>query len=457
VIPAWVILVACLLVEAVMLPIGMDDLDEGYFAYQAERVLSGHVPFRDFESLYTPGLTYVHALLFTAIGQPHLIAPRALSLVLRGALAALLYALARPLVRHPIWAAVPGALVLIGFDPAPDRWEPHPGWPSTVFALLSAWCLTRPTTPRWLLASGAAAAAAYAFKQNAGALMLLAIVLHTRRRAALPLGAFVAASALWLGPLVVAVGGRLDVLGPLVGLVNQTALFSPPELTILIPIACLLAGLRQLGDARARWLLLAGVCLFATQYPRSDTVHLAWSAPLLLVVGVVVLSRMARLPALLATIAAFVLCAPNLVSRGEAVREATTTIVGVAAANGLRVPAATWSDVLNTVAEIRYRTGPAEPIFVYPTSPLLYVLAQRDNPTRFDHLNPGAANARDIEQLITTLQRERVRLVVVGEFWRLGWGPPRDNAPLEAWIAAEFEEVTRFGQYRILVRSSAGL
>lgn len=436
-----------------MLPIGIDDLDEGYFAQQAMRVLSGQVPFRDFDTLYTPGLEYVHALLFSVLSQPHLIAPRALSLVLRAASAALLYALARPLVNQPLWAAVPGAVVLLGFDAAPDRWEPHPGWPSTVFALLAVWCLSRPATPRWLVASGVAAGVSYAFKQNAGALTLLAILLFTRRRAALPVLGFAAVTVLWLVPLLVALDGQLLLLGPLVGAINPTALLSAPEPTILIPLACLLAGLTQLRDPRMRWLLLAGTCLFVTQYPRSDTVHLAWSAPLLLVVGAVVLSRLRLWLAAVAVVVTVALCLPTLEYRIRTVREATATVVGIPAANGLRVPARTWSDLLNTVAEVQFRTAPDEPILVYPSSPLLYVLAGRANPTRFDHLYPGAASPREIEDSIATLDRERVRLVVIGEFWRAVWGPPGDNAPLEAYLMSQFGEVARFGPYRVLVRN----
>src|SRR6202023_2875216 len=42
---------------------------------------------------------------------------------------------------------------------------------------------------------------------------------------------------------------------------------------------------------RLRWCLVAGSLVLVTQYPRMDTFHLAWSAPLLLVAGAVVLAR----------------------------------------------------------------------------------------------------------------------------------------------------------------------
>src|SRR3984893_429273 len=58
------LIVACLIAESAVLRVGIDDLDEGYFVQQGMRVLHGQIPYRDFQTLYTPGLLYVHAGLF---------------------------------------------------------------------------------------------------------------------------------------------------------------------------------------------------------------------------------------------------------------------------------------------------------------------------------------------------------------------------------------------------------
>ncbi|HEY3059006.1 MAG TPA: hypothetical protein VGL99_08555 [Chloroflexota bacterium] len=450
--PAPAILAACVLIEAIFLPVGIDDLDEGYFVQQAVRLLHGQVPYRDFDSLYTPGLAYVHAGLFALLGGPYLIGPRALSLVGRAGVVALLYVLARPLVKHSAWAALPGVFLLIGFDPAPDRWEPHPGWPSTFFALLSTWLVPR----RNYLAAGAAAALAYVFKQNTGAFMLAALALqtvpHWRNMATVAAG-FAGLTVLWLVPLIAAIDGQLALLAPFVGAVNQAGLYAAPEPTVVIPILCLLGGVatwRATREPRLRWYVLAGACLLLTQYPRSDSLHLAWSAPLLLVVGAIALQRVRPLAATVVVLWAGFLCLPVLEYRVGQVRQATTAIRGIQAANGLRVPAQTWSDLLNTVAEVQHRTAPDEPILVYPSSPLLYALSDRRNPTRFDHLNPGAATTAQLQQTIADVQR--VRLLVVSDFWRAAWGPPGDNQVLEDWLFSNFREVAQFGQYRVLAR-----
>src|SRR5439155_15420113 len=176
----------------------------------AVRILHGQVPFRDFETLYSPGLVYLHAALFAATGGPSLLAMRALSLVARAALGLLLFVLARRVVGRPLWAAAPALLLLLGLDDAPVRWEPHPAWPSTAFAVAAVWCVTRADrNPSWLVGAGAVAAAAYAFKQNTGAFILAAVLLWCGRRQFLaPFLAFVVVTLAWLAPLVVVLDGQ---------------------------------------------------------------------------------------------------------------------------------------------------------------------------------------------------------------------------------------------------------
>jgi hypothetical protein len=329
------------------------------------------------------------------------------------------------------------------------RWEPHPGWPSTAFAVLAAWCLSHRPSTRWLVSSGLATAAAYLFKQNTGLLMLLAIVAWNVRRAHIPSAAFAAFTLVWLIPLVVALHGDVGQLGVLIGRVNSASLFSPPEAPVLIAVACLLGGLwlvRTQSDRRIKWYLLAGTALFLTELPRVDALHLAWSAPLLLVVGAAALDR-ARAPFVAAVlIAVCALVAPTVQSRFATLQLPRAPIAGVEA------PIQTAADLQGVVSDVQQRTAAGEPIFVYPSSPLLYVLTERPNPTRFDHLNPGAASPPQIEQIIADLSMAEVRLVVVSDYWRAVWGPPGPNLRLEAWLNDRYtHEVARYGAYRVLM------
>jgi hypothetical protein len=461
----WVALVLTLvpvLIEAALFQVGIDDLDEGFFAQQAMRLLQGQLPYRDFESLYTPGLLYLHAALFEALGGPSVLAMRFLSLAARAGLVLLLYVIALPLVpRRPLLAALPGAVVLLLFDSAPDRWEPHPGWLSSFFAVLAAWCFAHPPSRWWLLAAGAAAALTYLFKQNTGvyimgALLIAGVLLRDPRRVLMPVIAFGGVTLVWLLPLVAALDGNVRLLGGFVGAVNQTGLFAPPELTIVVAAACLAAGLwlllQRRVDPRVRWYLLSGCFVFLTQYPRFDTLHLAWSTPLLLVVASAALDRL-RAPFVLGALAALTaLAAPGLQWRAQLLGQPTVAISGLGAADGVRVPSETYAELLAITQELQQRTVASEAIFVHPSSPLLYVLADRPNATRFDHLYPGAANADQIAQLIATLEHDNVRVVVISAFWRDVWGAPLTNAELETWLQSNFYEEVRFGAYQLFAR-----
>jgi 4-amino-4-deoxy-L-arabinose transferase-like glycosyltransferase len=475
------LLLLAVLLEAGMLWVGIDDLDEGYFAQQATRVLHGQVPYRDFDSLYTPGLLYVHAGLFYFLGGPSLVGLRVVSLVGRAAIACLMYGLGRSFAR-PLWAVVPPLFLLIGLDASPERWEPHPGWLSTAFALLSVWLF-----PRSSLAAGAAAGLTFLFKQNTGVLILAAAVVFTCLEARFcrtrgvqgggaPMGAggwgvwpralralrasspllvgFAAVTLVWLVPLLFAIDGQATRLAPFIGGVNQAALFSPPEMTDLLPVAAGLLGAwyawRRCRRPLLAWYVVAGWFLFVTEFPRMDALHLVWSAPLLLVVGAIALDG---LPAQLGVVALSTLglaALPILDWRTDWVGQSRVAISGVPYADGLLVPPRTRDDLVGLVGDLRARTEPGEPIFVYPTEPLVYVLAERPNPTRYDHLYPGAAPPDEVHRVIQQLAD--VRIVVTSEFWPPFFAPPGDNAPLDADLATNYREVGRYGAYHILER-----
>ena len=448
-----------ILLEGAVLSVGIDDLDEGYFAQQALRVVHGQVPYRDFDSLYTPGLLYLHAAVFGALGGPSLLGVRLVALLGRACIGGLMYVLGRAFAR-PAWAVAAPLFLLIALDAAPERWEPHPGWPSTALALLSV-CLF----PRHPLAAGGVAGLSFAFKQNTGLLVLGAAVFFAwmargdgrawRARVRHVVTAFAVVTLAWLLPLLVAIDGQVTRLAPFVGGVNQVALFSPPEPLDLLPIAAGALGAwygwRRCRHPLLAWYLVAGGFLFLTEYPRMDALHLVWSAPLLLVVGAIAVDRLGAQVGVLA-VATLVLAALPMVGwRTEWLGQSLARLSGVPVADGLLVPARTRDDLEGVVSDVRARTAPNEPIFVYPTSPLLYVLAERHNPTRYDHLYPGAAPPSEVQATIADLAA--VRVVVNGAFWTPFFGSGGDNLPLEHYVAEHYREVARYGAYHVLERA----
>lgn len=630
---AWVVvavLVGALAIDLALIRVGLDPQDEGYFLEQATRVLHGQLPYRDFDSLYTPGLLYAHALLLQVFGGPNILILRAVGLAARAGLALGLYALCRPMAR-PFFALLPPLYVLIGLDPLPDGWEPHPGWPAAALSVLTALAFSRlpersPMQRRWwLVAIGALTAVAFATKQNVGVFLGLAIVAYivwqgTRtaepatvspslralqllllavmvaavawlisphlnplvavsflgpvvmlgaipltsisvsRRGGRQLGSvladiglvaigFVVISVPWLVALLVALDGRWQLLVGFVGAVNQDILWHPPEvpgsagwaailglagslalavrlrrraalcllillamgyfgvvsvlltaqptdsvrqavflapgraaagLQAFLPLAALLAATVWWVKAppgalrwRLGWTIVAGALMFLAEYPRMDTIHLAWSAPLALAAGAVMfdrfhawLSRRWEVGTLSGAVLAVVLVLipaattlPILNERRLALydpldKARLASFTAIQGLNGVAGVVVNQNEQATMVAATRFvteATQPGEPIFVYPTLPLLYVMADRPNPTRFGHLYPGAATPEQLDQVIAELQS--VRVVVVHDPSLKYWGPPGENQPLETYLATHYQQAARFGDYRVLMAS----
>jgi hypothetical protein len=106
--------------------------------------------------------------------------------------------------------------------------------------------------------------------------------------------------------------------------------------------------------------------------------------------------------------------------RWLALREDTVALK-LPAADGVRVPARQARELERVVAEIRRAVPTDEPLYVATrrgdivTSghPLLYVLAQRRNPTRYDIPAPGVVTSAPVQrEIVADLERTRTPLVV---------------------------------------------
>ena len=153
----------------------VDLIDEGYFVYLGSRVQAGDLPYRDFDSYYTPGIFYLFAWTFDLFGLT--VEPiRVLMSGFRVLWAVLLYGLTRRVAPWP-FAGLP-FLVIAAVDAAPVFPEPHPSWPAILFMLGVVEALARHHAGggrRWIVVAGALAGLTFAFKQNVGAFAALAI------------------------------------------------------------------------------------------------------------------------------------------------------------------------------------------------------------------------------------------------------------------------------------------
>ena len=258
----------------------IDLMDEGYFLYLASRVYGGDLPYRDFDTYYTPGIFYLHAATFKLFGVS-VVPVRVVMAGVRVGCALLMYGLARRLVAWP-YAILPPLLVA-AVDAVPISPEPHPAWMALMATLLTAEMIARHQVSgrlRWVVLAGATAGLAFLFKQNVGAFAALAVggylMLRRRERVGWSVIAGQATFAAGLG-LAVTV-----LLGPV--------LDTPAAATMWLPVPVALALLLRIAWRGVRpdgWMagLRAAAAEGALAAAAFTGVTLAWLVPLTVALG----------------------------------------------------------------------------------------------------------------------------------------------------------------------------
>ncbi len=93
-------------------------------------------------------------------------------------------------------------------------------------------------------------------------------------------------------------------------------------------------------------------------------------------------------------------------------------------------------------------------------NPLVYVLAERPNPTRYDVMQPGVVTTAPVQrEMVADLERSRPELVI-------RWGSPAADRPepngagrpsgvriLDRYLDRRYRPVRRFGDYQVLVEA----
>lgn len=167
--------------------------DEGALGQSAERVLQGELPHRDFDELYTGGLTYLNAAAFRVFGTTLFSMRLVLFAVFLAWVPAVFYVASR-LVR-PLAAA--GVTLLCVAWTLPNYPAPLPSWYNlflTVFGIAALFRWLEDQRPRWLVAAGIAGGLSVLVKVIglyfvAGALLFLVFQAHEQSRAAPSSGA----------------------------------------------------------------------------------------------------------------------------------------------------------------------------------------------------------------------------------------------------------------------------
>ena len=97
-------------------------------------------------------------------------------------------------------------------------------------------------------------------------------------------------------------------------------------------------------------------------------------------------------------------------------------------------------------------TPPGAPFFAYPVQPLFNFLADRPNPTRFDHFLPGTLTSRDFAEVIAELDRSQpaTSCGTISACWS---GKPTRRIDLSATTCgAATQEVAAFHLFLVLER-----
>jgi len=494
---------------------GVGLIDEGHLANAALRVHRGEVLYRDVYSVYPPGSFYVVAGLFDVF-TPSLIVIRAFHIALTLALATAVYGLARRLMEAP-GALLAGLLVVAtGWEAILERC--HYGYLYGVFPISALWLLAvldeREGTKRHrlgLLAVGALAGVTLAFRLVpflalacavpafllargqpfratlerlgwiiAGGLGVLAPIAAGFALASA--GAALAEAVFWTSIEQYLGGGQFNLPFPALQFFPSEGsptgfhrLFMNWEfyLPILIyGVSLLDFALTIHADRHAprkdprialRIAVTAfGAILFLRVTGRSDYYHLA---PVLMpayVLGADLLTRLGRQlsptprPTLAwIAVAALMIASFLLHDVPRTMRGALDDADEVALSpGGPRIPAT--SPVHDLIFALRTRPDQEQTLLVLPFYPVVYFLADRKNPTRYDWIFPGYLKTDDERAaLIRQIEDSGVETLVYAP-GAIDGDPARRMSSfeprLDRFLRRRFVPKERFGRFVVMRR-----
>ena len=454
---------------------GIGPHDEGLMLQAAHRIASGELPYRDFWWNYGPGQPLVLAGLEELFGRS-LVPWRVLRVLLDATVALLAYRLAvreiAPGLARPGGPAARGDAerhaVEQGFA-APPRWlaeglpllawlavagamafptGPHPN-PAALALGLGAILVA----PRGAKTAGVLAGLAAIFRPEIGVAAAIGAALAARRapdhgaaaygatnasarRPLRVLGAAAVTAALgWLPFFIAAPGDLLDQTVGFLGIQGQQRLPFPLDadtadpnkllelyLPLILVIGCALWLVRRSA------LALAPIALVGLLYllGRTDEFHLI---PLAAVLPVMLVACAARERIVVLRVAAVVIVALIALHGLERKAGQLRHMPDLAKVDGVRAEASEARDIRRVRAAVGGRS-----IFVAPPrfsqvtvgNPLLYVLAGKENPTRYDVMQPGVVTEPDVQrEMVADLERAKPDVLVR---WLDPRTAPEDNA-----------------------------
>lgn len=472
---------------------------EGAMLQAGARIAGGQWPYRDFWSNYPPGQPLVLAALHGVFG-PSLLAWRVLYALTGAAVALGAYLLA--------WRRAPGSYALLAWLAAVFAmgFVLDPGPNPIALALALGGLLAARRRPAL---GGALAGVACLFRLEFGIAAIVGVVVEAPRGQRLrAVAVAVLCAVVPLAPFFILAprttlhdtSGFYGIEGlqrppfPLgyhghVGVGSLLAFYLPLILLagcVLWAVAMAILLTRPRPVPHASVTLRGGIAARARQ-PTVDPGSLS-AAPLAIVGVGYLLARTDQLhlvplavvlPVLLATAAA---SAPSALRATLLGAVAVIALVGVDHRAGqalhppplARVPGPAGDGVKTSPADARWLASlertvgrlaqPGQPIFVTgsaadraaPGGPLLYVILDHPNPTRYDAMTPGVVTTDATQrEIVSSLRRSGVRVVI-----RVAAPGARSTTAdahiLDDYVAASFAPRAKYGVYQVLVRRRPG-
>jgi hypothetical protein len=459
---------------------GIAPHDEGLMLQAAQRIADGQWPWRDFWWNYGPAQPLLLAIPAKLFG-PSLLWWRLLRLVLNGLVSVLAYRLVRRDASAPValavWAAVAGAMAF-------------PALPTPTPALLALGFGSLLLAERRPLVAGVLAGLTLAFRLDMGVAVVAGVVLAAPVGRLRVLGTALATGALALAPFVL-VGGVGRFLDQTLGFaldeqelqrlpfpLSYDGGFDPNKLLELYFPAILLAGLAAWALVAVRRrpplhalaplpLALVGVAYLLARTDEFHLIPLAAVLPVLLGTALGSERSASTLPrAVLAIALALVILHGLDRQLGRVLHPPSRAEIPLAAADGVRTGPANAQALGQLGRAVRRRVPPGQPVFVANPrfdlvrvgDPLLYVLLERPNPTRYDVMQPGVVTTAPVQrELVRSLERARPRVVIrwldptAARREPNGAGRSSGVHVLDRWLAREYRPAERFGAYAVLV------
>jgi hypothetical protein len=471
------------LLSCVTIRWGINPHDEGLMLQAGERIADGQLPYRDFYANYGPGQYFLVGGLDWLFG-PSLLTWRIVRVLFDAGVAVLAYALVRRDAPEPLalgaWLTVAAAMAFPSI--------PHPN--PTALALGFGALLLAERKPA---AAGALAGLAAVFRLDLGLAAIAGAALQSGRRGAARVAvAGAGVAAVLMAPVIAVDPGafwdqtigfaldeqRLQRL-PLPGAWHGG--FEPNKiLEFYTPYLLLAAAALWLAVAIARRLPLklwapaplaaAGVVYLLARADVYHLVPLAAVVPILLATAAAKERQRAVAVVLVGAMALIALQGLDR-KRIQWLDPPPLATIHVDVADGVKAPTAEANSLTQLTRYVRARVPEGEPIFVANPrfdlvrvgNPLVYVIVQRPNPTRYDVMQPGVVTTAPVQkEIIGDLERARPRLVirwlspVADQEEDNGAGRSSGVRLLDRYLTRAYVPERRFGDYLVLRRRLVG-